>query len=255
MTIQKDSLIHQKLEEARDRIPLPPPDLLVRSVVPTYLKHLDKQWRGGWSWQWPLLIAGPKKGGKTLLVYQLIASCLLSWKPPWRVFYTDCKGDYQPKRIQQILVLRGRNGQRQKELDRVEKLTLHSAMDIQDLVEWFLRAIDLGLWVIDGWDQLMSEIPFTKSLEVLSGFNHTKHMGAILTMRGSVREILPQVPWDSVPFFLYITKLRPHGRQRLRIWQNGPRYKISDRILTFKYGVYVYQECECLERKVNSSMV
>lgn len=234
MTTQRDSIIHQKLEEIRGRIPLPSPDLPIRSVVPTYLKHLDRHWRGGWSWQWPLVIAGPKKGGKTQLVYQLIASCLLSWKPPWRIFYTDCKGDYQPEQIQQILAFRVRDDHRQKQLGRVEKLTLRSAMDINDLVEWSLRSTELGLWVIDGWDHLVSDIPFTAGVEILSGYNRAKHLGVVLTVGGSNRALLHQIPWEYAPFFLYITKLRPRGRHRLRVWQNGPQHKIYDRILTLK---------------------
>ena len=108
-----------------------PPDcgLPGRQVIPTYLRKLDKQWRGGWSWQWPMLIAGPSDAGKTLFAYQLVASTLLSCPSPWRVLYFDYKGDFHPESLLKILNVR-RNQKARGYLGRLDKISFHSQQSI-----------------------------------------------------------------------------------------------------------------------------
>ncbi|MFX1249838.1 MAG: hypothetical protein ACFFBQ_20800, partial [Promethearchaeota archaeon] len=94
------------LSELTASPPLFNADLPTRRVVPTYLKRLDRVMRGGWSWQWPLIIAGPRNAGKSQLIYQFLASALLSYPPPWHCLFFDCHGDYRLHRIQNILTWR-----------------------------------------------------------------------------------------------------------------------------------------------------
>jgi hypothetical protein len=210
-----------------------PPDseLPVRRAVPTYLRKLDRQWRGGWSWQWPLVIAGPKDGGKSLFVQQLLASCLLSYLKPWRLFIGDFSGDYRPERIQRIVSLRVPSHRTKYHLGRLDKISLPHRTLFQTLLKHtLLPRTDVALWVFEGWDQIQTELPLSSSLEVLSNIHRVKQVGLVVTIRSTLEELLPQIPWDSVPFLLYFTPIR-HGVHRLRLWLNGRAHKIYDRQL------------------------
>ena len=114
--------------------------LPTRKSVFTYLHYLDRCWRGGWSWQWPLVIAGPVDGGKTQLAYQLMASSLLSFPAPWRISYSDLAGDYRPERIQKILGWRKQGSSKQYQLGRVEKNMLCNVQP-RDFNHFFMNII------------------------------------------------------------------------------------------------------------------
>ena len=223
--------ISQLFDEMMVDLPPPNPDLPPRRAVSSYLRRLDRYWRGGWSWQWPLVIAGPKDGGKTQFLYQLIASSLLSFNKPWLVFYSDFTGNFRPERIQSILGQRLRGGQHQWQLGRLDKLTMNRRISFLDVIKWNWRQPNLALWVIAGWHHVDSSLPFKTWLNLLAEFSRRKQAGVILTIQGSVEELLPLVPWSMIPFFLYLSPVR-HGLHRLRVWQNGAQSKIYDRKLT-----------------------
>lgn len=241
-TPNKDSLTSQT-SSFRDRVfsnvlpemkPFLPPfntDLPTRRVVPTYLKGLDRVMRGGWSWQWPLVIAGSKDAGKSQLVFQFLASSLLSYVPPWRCLLFDCSDDYRLHRIQDILIRRIGRQKSHQHLSRLDKVTI---LD-QNILLWSyilaLRRTDVALLVVDGFDRLLSEISFLDALDVLFELHRMRQMGVIITIRGSLDELLSQLPWDVIPFFFYITKLR-HRRHRLRVWLNGSNHKVYDHNLS-----------------------
>ncbi len=212
-------------------LPLRDPTLPPRRSVPTYLKRLDRLWRGGWSWQWPTVIAGPEQGGKTQFLYQLLASCLLSYRKPWLLFYSDIAGDFRPERIQSILGQRLRGGQQQWQLGRLDKLTLNQRVPFDQIMRLNWRQPNLALWALDGWEQIRTPLPFSTWLQLLADFSHKKQAGIILTIRDSIEDVLPHIPWSLVPFFLYISPAKAR-MYRLRVWQNGPRNKIYDRHLT-----------------------
>ena len=223
----------QKIFQKHLSEPTPPnPDLPSRRAILTYLKHLDKQWRGGWSWQWPLVIAGPPNGGKTQFLYQLIASSLLSCHSFWRIFYCDLAGDYSPEQIQKILEHRTNDKRAQRQLGRVDKITLLSRFTLLKLFQWNWQRTDLALWVMDGWEHIGASVPLTMGLELLAEFSQRKQVGMIVTIRGTVKEISPQIPWSVVPYFLHIFP-KEYGFHRLRIWLNGLQNKIYDRTLRF----------------------
>ena len=228
--------------------------LPIRKSVLTYLHHLDRCWRGGWSWQWPLIIAGPADGGKTQLAYQLMASSLLSFPAPWRISYSDLAGDYRPERIQKILGWRKQGSPKQYQLGRVEKNTLYHKNDLYDMMEWNVNRPDLALWVIDAMEHLDFDRSILLNLQFLIEFGRRRNCGIIVTIRGDLDTIRPFIPWSLVPYFLYITPKR-HRLFHLRVWQSGGSkqnslnsnnsnnsinslyHKIYDRFLNF-YGYF-----------------
>jgi hypothetical protein len=197
-------------------------DLPVRKAVLTYLLHLDRRWSGGWSWQWPLVIAGPSKGGKTQLAYQLIASSLLSFHSPWKIAYSDLAGDYRPERIQKILGWRKQGSPLQWQLGRIEKNTLYRESDFYQQMKWNANRPDLALWVIDAFEHLgfHKEGSFAPILQLLGEFSRRRNVGVIVTIRGSLTDIRPLIPWSFFPYFLYITQKR-YRLFHLRMWQKG----------------------------------
>ena len=229
----KDHVFTHVLPQLEPLLPALNTDLPTRRVVPTYLKELDHVMRGGWSWQWPLVIAGPKNVGKSQLLYQFLASALLSYTPPWHCLFFDCSDNYRLHRIQNILVRRIGRQKSQQHSSRIDKVTV---LD-QNILLWSfilaLRRTDVALLVVDGFDHLLPQIPFVDGLEVLTELHRLKQMGVIVSIRGSLEELLFQLPWDIIPFFFYITKLR-HRHHRLRVWLNGSNHKVYDHILTLK---------------------
>jgi hypothetical protein len=208
-------------------------NLPTRRVVPTYLRGLDRVMRGGWSWQWPLVIAGPKNAGKSQFVYQLLASALLSYLPPWHCIFFNCGDDYRFHRIQNILIRRIGRQKSHQHSSRIDKVTI---LDRGTFLWSFILALkqgNLALLVVDGFDRLLSEISFVDVLQVLIELQRLKQVGVIITIRGSLEELLSQLPWESIPFFFYITKLR-HHRHHLRVWLNGANYKVYDQSLTLR---------------------
>jgi len=225
--------------------------LPIRKSVLTYLHYLDRRWRGGWSWQWPLVIAGPADGGKTQLAYQLIASSLLSYPSPWRISYSDLAGDYRPDRIQKILGWRKQGSSKQYQLGRIEKNTLFNQDELYRMIQWNTNRPDLALWVIDAFEHLGDNSMFSSILQLLIEFGRRRNCGIIVTIRGDLETIRSCIPWSIVPFFLYIAPKR-HRLFRLRAWQsdgssvtsvtsetseNVPYQKIYDRFLNF-YGYF-----------------
>jgi hypothetical protein len=224
-------IVQEVIDEVMGEPPVQDSDLSTRKSVPTYLKRLDHLWRGGWSWQWPIIIAGPEKSGKTQFLYQLLASSLLSFHKPWLLSYSDLAGNFRPERIQSILGQRLRGGQQQWQLGRLDKLTLNRRIPFDYLLKINYLQPNLALWALDGFEQMHSHLPFSVWLEIFVEFSRRKQAGVILTIRGSIEELLPHIPWTGVPFFLYFSP--SNSRMfRLRVWQNGPRNKIYDRRLT-----------------------
>lgn len=129
----------------------PDPSLPGRQVIPTYLGKLDKQWRGGWSWQWPMLIAGPPDAGKTLFSYQLIASTLLSSPSPWRVLSFNLKGDFQPEFLLPVLNSRSKR-KRRGFLGRLDHVSLLSAKSIWFSFQMMAERDNLCLFFVDAWN-------------------------------------------------------------------------------------------------------
>jgi hypothetical protein len=201
-------------------------ELPVRKAVMTYLHHLDKRWSGGWSWQFPLVIAGPPEGGKTQLAYQLIASSLLSFRSPWKIAFSDLADDYRPDCIQKILGWRTQGSSKQWQLGRVEKTTLYSESDFYQHLKWNANRPDLALWVIDAFEhsEWYEKDSFAPNLQLLTEFSRRRNVGIIVTIRGSLSDIRPMIPWSIVPYFLYITRKR-HRVFHLRVWQK----KMSDK--------------------------
>jgi hypothetical protein len=223
--------MQQVIDDLMGDQPVCNPDLPPRKSVPTYLKRLDRLWRGGWSWQWPIVIAGPENGGKTQFLYQLLASSLLSYHKPWLLFYSDITGDFRPERIQSVLGQRVRGDHQQWQLGRLDKLTLNQRIPFTDLMKLNWHQPNLALWALDGWEQIRTPLSFSIWLEIFAEFSRRKQAGVILTIRASVDEILPHIPWSRIPFFLYLSPTKSR-LFRLRVWQNGPRNKIYDRRLT-----------------------
>ncbi len=195
-------------------------NLPVRRNVLSYLTRLDRRWRGGWSWQWPIVIAGPVEGGKTQLAYQFIASSLLSFPSPWRISYSDLAGDYRPERIQKILGWRKQGSPEQWQLGRIDKHTVHSRADFYNLLRWNTNRPDLALWVIDAFEHVENDDRLPIILQILAELGRRRNMGIIVTIRGMIDTLRPLIPWSYFPFFLYITQKR-HRVFHLRVWQKG----------------------------------
>lgn len=229
----RDHVFSNVLPELEPYLPPFNTDLPTRRVVPTYLGGLDRVMRGGWSWQWPLVIAGPKNAGKSQLIYQLLASALLSYVPPWHCLFFDCCDTYRLYRIQNILIRRIGRQKSQQHCNRIDKLTVLDRTIFLWSFVLALRRTNIALLVVDGLDSLHSEIPFGDALEILTEIHRLKQMGVIVSIRGSLEEFLSLLPWDIIPFFFYITKLR-HRHHRLRVWLNGPNHKVYDQCLTLK---------------------
>ncbi len=229
----RDHIFNNVLPELKPYLPPFNTDLPTRRVVPTYLRDLDRVMRGGWSWQWPLVIAGPKDAGKSQLVYQFLASSLLSYIPPWQCLFLDCRGDYRLHRVHNILIRRIGRQKCKQHGSRIDKLTILDRTIFLWSYVLALRRTNVALLIVDGFDSLFSEIPFVDALDVMIEIHRLKQMGVIVAIRGSLEELLPQLPWDNIPFFFYITKLR-HRHHRLRVWLNGSNYKVYDKCLTLK---------------------
>jgi hypothetical protein len=233
MTLLRGSSTFQSSPKGKDD-PLPQKSTFpVRKAVLTYLHHLDRQWRGGWSWQWPLVIAGPKKGGKTLLLYQFIASALLSYPSPWRIAYCDCRGNYCPEQILRVLQCRSPSHSRHNPFGRIDKTTIFRGEDFITLSRLQLASPYIALWTIDAVEQIISFKQVSHFLQQFAKINRFKQIGIILTIRGTIEELRPLIPWNDIPFFLFINQLK-HGFFRLRVWQNGAQNLIYDRKLLLK---------------------
>ena len=220
-------------EFQKECVPLDP-SLPGRQAIPTYLRSLDRQWRGGWFWQWPLLIAGPEEAGKSLFLAQLVASSLLSCGKPWRVLYFDFKGDYKSQRLLRVLQMRTHSSSPTTYLDRVNKNSEFTSDSLSYSTMAMVKQTKLATLVLDGWDIHFSSVD---GLGGLAQVASKKQMGLVISMRGELNKILDTMPWEVIPYLMYITKLK-HKQHRIRVWQNSRNMQIYDRIVKFK-GYFV----------------
>ncbi len=209
----------------------PDPSLPGRQVIPTYLKKLDKQWRGGWSWQWPMLIAGPPDAGKTLFAYQLLASTLLSCLSPWRILSFNLKGDFQPESILPILSSRSKRKGRGF-LGRLDHVSLLSEKSVWFSFQMMSERDNLCLFFIDAWNHRFPEYQNSVWWRDLAKLAQMKQMAFLMTVRGELESLLAAHPFASIPYFVYITK-KKHCYHRIRVWQNSSRTKIYDQVVRF----------------------
>ncbi|MHA1225856.1 MAG: hypothetical protein ACTSPV_03860 [Candidatus Hodarchaeales archaeon] len=203
-----------------------------RQAIPTYLGTLDRQFRGGWSYQWPIVVAGPAGGGKSLLLHQFMASSLYSCPKPWRILYVDFQSRYDPMRVHKILSLRAPRFKRPDQLGRIDKITIDLNRLPNLLKELSLRR-DLALCVIDDWNLLTESHPWEYWLVNFARIAQLKNMGFILSLRLPLEQLKERFLWDSIPYLLFIER-KSHGLHRLRMWQNASHMKVYDRILEFK---------------------
>jgi hypothetical protein len=205
-----------------------------RQPIPTYLRGLDRQWRGGWFWQWPILIAGPEDAGKSLFLAQMVASSLLSCRKPWQILYYDFNGDYQAQRILRVLNLRSQVASPASYLSRIDKLTLTKSKFNDYFFMPMIKHPLLAVLVVDGWN---SFFPSADGLRGLANLAIKKQMGLIVTLRGNLFEMFRLTPWDSFPYLFYITKQK-HKQHRIRVWQNSSTTQIYERVVAYK-GYFV----------------
>lgn len=179
-----------------------------RAAVRTYLRSLDARWRGGWSWQWPMIIGGPKNSGKTLLLSQLVVSSLLSYKPPWHLLYLDLQGRFRPLTLFNQLKARVGVKRAQQHLHRIDKFRILCGMDLCPLIDHLIIfRPDLALWAIDGWELFHSPRGFHTACQRLGQLADEEQRGLLLTIQGSFNELFSHMPWDTVPFLCYIKQI------------------------------------------------
>ncbi len=221
-----DDLLSQVIKHA---VPcdssLPP-----RKPIPTYLQSLDRTWRGGWFWQWPIIIAGPENAGKSLFLAQLVASCLLSSPKPWQILYYDFNEDYQVQRILRVLNFRSQKQLPTSYLSRIDKHTLFAKSFDREFFKPILRHPMLTALVFDGYDTCFLPPSGLRGFATLASF---KQMGFLVTLRGDLDKLLQTHPWEAFPYFCYITKLK-HKEHRIRFWQNSWTHKIYDQVVEFR---------------------
>lgn len=182
----------------------------LRDSVPTYLKSLDTQWRGGWSWQWPMVIGSSKGEEDSILLSQLVISSLLSYKDPWHLLYLDIRGEFRPLKLFDKLKQRVGAKKARKHLHRIDKFRV---LCWEDFVLLFKQQLifrpDLALWVLAGWEKLREPSAFPAITTLLGEYANQEQRGLIITIREEKAKLLALMPWETIPFCAYIKRVSP----------------------------------------------